>query len=143
MFPAAATGTRERGDGTVPPGDGLDRRIASIFERLRKSLSGLAAIGLADANGLPVAFSGPTREKAAATAMAALLVSAAQRAADILTLPKVRELVIDADRFEVLVRPIGDRFTLVAILNGDANLGLARLLIQTCSDDLQIAMDAA
>jgi predicted regulator of Ras-like GTPase activity (Roadblock/LC7/MglB family) len=111
--------------------------------RLGKSVSGLTAVGLADANGLAVAFSGPTREREAATAMATLLVGAAQRAADILKLPRVRELVIDAERFEVLVRPVGERFTLIAILNGGTNLGLARLLIQSCSDDLRIAMDAA
>jgi predicted regulator of Ras-like GTPase activity (Roadblock/LC7/MglB family) len=52
-------------------------------------------------------------------------------------------VLIDADRFQVLIRPVGERFTIVAILNGGSNLGLARLLIQSSSDDLRIAMDAA
>jgi predicted regulator of Ras-like GTPase activity (Roadblock/LC7/MglB family) len=128
---------------TIPPGASLDHQIAAILERLQTSVSGLAAVGLSDANGLPVAFFGPTREKAAAAAMATLLVSAAQKAADVLSLPQVREVLIDADRFQVLIRPVGERFTIVAILNGGSNLGLARLLIQSSSDDLRIAMDAA
>lgn len=121
----------------------LERQIAAIFDNVRTSLPSLMAIGLGDTNGLPVAFSGPTADKEAATAMASLLVSAAQRAAQLLDLPRVRDLLVDAYGSTLIVHPLGDRFILMAILNEDADLGRARLLVQTCGDDLRVALENA
>ena len=121
----------------------LQDQILAIFERLHRSLGGLVAVGLGDSNGFPVAFYGPTVEKEAATAMASLLVSAAQRAAQVLGLPGIQDIFIDADGSTILVRPVADRFTLVAILGPDANLGHARLVAQSCSDDISVALESA
>ena len=132
-----------RGDATIALDRGLQDSVTPIFERLHRSLGGLVAVGLGDAPGLPIAFDGPTSDREAATAMASLLVSAAQRAAQILGLPGVLDILIDAEGYTVLVRPVADRFTLLAILKGDANLGHARLLAQSCSDDISVALEGA
>jgi predicted regulator of Ras-like GTPase activity (Roadblock/LC7/MglB family) len=116
--------------------------VASTFKNAERLLNGFVAIGLADAQGLPIAFLGPSVEKDAATAMSTLVVSAAARAAKFLGLPSVREVTIDATGFTMLVRPIGDRFTLLAILDSDTNIGYAKLVLQTCSDDIRIALES-
>ena len=127
----------------APFEEGLSSGITGAFGHLRSSLPGLLAVSLGDANGLPVAFSGPAAEKEAATAMASLLVSAAQRAAQLLGLPHVRDLIIDADGSSLLVQPVGARFILMAILGHGVDMGHAKLLLQSCSDDLLIALERA
>ncbi len=121
--------------------DGISGRIGAALERFRSSMGGRVSIGLADANGLPIAFAGPAGDGEAATAMAALLVSAAERATQILRLPPPQDLVIGAGGATVLVRPVGQRLTLLAILDGTADLGRVRALVQTCSDDLRILFE--
>jgi predicted regulator of Ras-like GTPase activity (Roadblock/LC7/MglB family) len=120
----------------------LQQNVWSIFERLHRSLQGIVAIGLSDANGLPVAFFGPTAEREASTAMATLLLSAAQRATQALGLPGVRDVVIDADGFNVLVHPVGKRFTLVVIAGHTSDIGRVKLLAGTCGDDIRIALES-
>jgi len=120
----------------------IGQSVTSTFKNAERLLSSLVAVGLADAQGLPIAFVGPSAERESATAMATLVVSAAGDAAKFLGLPPVREVMIDATGFIVLVRPIGDRFTLLAILDSDTNAGYAKLVLQTCSDDIQIALES-
>ncbi len=120
----------------LDPEPDLRQRVNAIFDRLRHSLDGVIAVGLADANGLPIAFLGPVDEKTAATAMACLLVSAAHRASEALGLPPVREVLVDSEGFTLLVAPVGARVTLIAILAHDANIGFARLQVQTCGSEL-------
>ncbi len=119
------------------------QRVNAIFDRLRHSLEGLVAIGLADANGLPIAFLGPVGEKTVATAMASLLVSAAHRASEALGLPPAREVLVDSEGFSLLVAPVGAHVTLIAILAHDANIGYARLQVQSCSNELQAVLESA
>ena len=133
MSPVVAT--------TLSPG--LGDQVLSALERLRRSLGGLIAVGLGDTNGLPIAFIGPAGDREAASAIASLLMSAAERATQILGLPRVLDLLIEAEGYTILVRPIEGRFSLVAILGGDANLGHARLLVQSCSDDLAVVLEGA
>ncbi len=123
--------------------DPVQQRVNAIFDRLRHSLEGLVAVGLADANGLPIAFLGPVGEKTAATAMATLLVTAAHRASMALGLPPAREVVVDSEGFTLLVAPVGAHMTLIAILAHEANIGYARLQIQTCSNDVQAVLATA
>jgi len=120
----------------------IGQSVTSTFKNAGRLLGSLVAVGLADAQGLPIAFVGPSAERESATAMATLVVSAAGDAAKFLGLPPVREVMIDATGFIVLVRPIGDRFTLLAILDSDTNVGYAKLVLQTCSDDIQIALES-
>lgn len=120
---------------------GLDQRLALVLQRLKGSLKGGMAVGLADANGLPVAFYGPALEREAASAMATLLVSAASRTAEVLGLAAVRDVVIDAGGSSVLVRPVGDRFTLVVLLSETADLTDARIRCQDATDNLLIALE--
>ncbi len=122
-------------------GKDLHEQIMSIFERLHISLGTIVAVGLGDGNGLPVAFVGPTQEKEAAVAMASLLVGAARRASEALRLPHVQDIVVDAEDFTMMVHSLGERFTLITIFHNQENLGYARLVLQTCSDDLAIALE--
>lgn len=122
-------------------GVALQREITAVLERLRRSLDGLVAVGLADANGLPVAFLGPAVEKKeAATAMAALVVGAAQRAVRALHLPRAREVLIATEGFNILIAPVGDELTLVGILANEANLGYARIQVDACSREIRAAL---
>ncbi|HYM40033.1 MAG TPA: roadblock/LC7 domain-containing protein [Thermoplasmata archaeon] len=114
----------------------LNAQLASVLERMRRSVEGISAVGLADANGLPIAFLGPSAEKGAATAMAALLVSAGHRAAEALGLPSVREVHVYVDGPVFLVCPIEDRFTLVVILSEETNIGLVRLEMEKAAAEI-------
>ncbi len=123
----------------LPP-EGIAKPLVSVLEGLRRSPDRFAAVALADANGLPIAFVGPTAEKEAATAMASLLMAAAQRATQVLGLPKAQDLVIHAEDAAVLVRPAGERFTLLAILDPAEDVERARRLLQSCGDDVRILL---
>lgn len=119
---------------------GPHAQIGSIFDRLRHALDGLVAVGLADANGLPVAFLGPAGEKNVATAMASLVVRSAQRATEALGIPPAKEVVIGSEGFTVLVWPVQDGFTLVVILAHEANIGLARLQVDACGSEIRAVL---
>ena len=120
----------------LTPDGGLTRQLMAVLESLRRSVDGIRAVGLGDANGLPVAFLGPSAEKAAATAMAALLVSAGHRAAEALGLPSVREVHVHVDGPVFLVCPIEDRFTLLVILIDERNLETVRLRMQEAAAEI-------
>lgn len=132
---------RERGDLTTLTPEGIAKPLVSVLEGLRGSADRFMAVALGDANGLPIAFVGPTAEKEAATAMASLLMAAAQRATQILGLPRARDLVVYAGDAAILVRPAGERFTLLAILGPGQDVERARLLLQSCADDARILLE--
>ncbi len=117
------------------------QRLTSILERLRGTIDGLVAVAVGDANGFPIAFAGPAAEREAATAMATLLVSAAERTVSALRLHRVQHLLIQADDAAILVHPIDGRFVLMALLPVNADIERARAQLHGCADDIRIALE--
>ncbi len=122
--------------------EGISKPLVSALERLHGSVQGFLSVALADANGLPIAFLGPATAKEASTAMASLLLAAAQRATQVLGLSRAQDLVVHADGAAVVVRQVGQRLTLLAILNRAADVERARLLVVACSDDVRILLES-
>lgn len=116
-------------------------RLTSILERLRGTIDGLVALAVGDANGFPIAFVGPAGEREAATAMATLLVSAAERTVSALRLHRVQHVLIQADDAAILVHPIDHRFVLLALLAVNADIERARAQLHACVDDIRIALE--
>ena len=65
----------------------------------------------------------------AATAIATMVLAAARNVASNLALSPLEDVLLEGADCKVLVRSIGNGFTLLAVLVGDVNLGMAKLLI--------------
>jgi len=103
-----------------------DVRLRQVLEGLAKEVSGLRALVVGDRSGLPIASVGRGPKTLAATAMATLALSAAEKVTSALGLPAPRGIVIEADPWVVLVQSLGNGFTLLSVFPTTKDLEATR-----------------
>ena len=103
-----------------------DVRLRQVLEGLAKEVSGLRALVVGDRSGLPIASVGRGPKILAATAMATLTLSAAEKVTCALGLPAPRGIVIEADPWVVLVQSLGNGFTLLSVFPTTKDLEATR-----------------
>ena len=113
--------------GRGPAAEGVDARLHRVLRKLAEDIPGLTNVVLSDPQGLPISTLVRGAGATAATAMGTLLRSAAKSVTTNLGLPAPEDVVIEAGSSTVLVRCLGRGVTLIAVLQQDANLGLAKL----------------
>ena len=116
-------------------------RLQSILEGLAWRVDGLRAAVVGDPNGLPVASLARGETSLAATAMATMILYAAENVASNLGLAGHKDVLIEGGGWKVLVRSLGGGFTLLGVLDGTVNLGLVRLEIERSTPEMRALLD--
>ena len=84
---------------------------------------------MGDRNGLPIVSIHRGPATLAATASATIVLAAARNVAWTSALSPLEDVLLEGADYKVLVRSIGNGFTLLAVLVGDVNLGMGKLLM--------------
>ncbi|HEY5606049.1 MAG TPA: roadblock/LC7 domain-containing protein [Thermoplasmata archaeon] len=97
--------------------------------RPREGTRGDETLVVGDRNGLPIVSIHRSPATLAATASATIVLAAARNVASTSALSPLEDVLLEGADYKVLVRSIGNGFTLLAVLVGDVNLGMAKLLM--------------
>ena len=120
---------------------GPDVRLRKVLDSLAEELGGIKALVVGDRSGLPIAstLQGPTTMTA--TAMATLALTAASKVTSSLDLPVPDDILIEAGPWVVVVRVLGNGFTLMGVFSEDTNIGLAKLSMQSRGREIRDIID--
>jgi len=116
-------------------------RLELVLRRIARQLD-LSAMVVGDRNGLPIASFSRADHSLAATAMATMILYAAENVAANLGLVGQEDVLVEGRGWKVLVRALGDGFTLLAVMEGEVNLGLLRLEIARAIPQLKELLGA-
>lgn len=106
-----------------------------------RAIRGLRSAVVGDSNGLPVVAIRRGHETLSATAMATLLLSAADRAADTMELRGLRDVLVEGEGWFILVSSLGHGFTLSCIVDGSTDLGLLRAEIRRRAIEIKVVLE--
>ncbi len=104
-----------------------DARLEAILAEMAQEIPGTKALVIGDASGLPVATVVRGRKTLATTAMATLALSAATKVTASLGLDAPDDILIEAGRWLIIVKPLGHGFTLCGVFPGGGNLRTVRV----------------
>ena len=104
-----------------------DARLESILAEMAQEIEGTKALVIGDASGLPVASVIRGRKTLATTAMATLALTAATKVTASLGLDAPDDILIEAGPWLVVVKPLGNGFTLCGVFPGGGNLRIVRI----------------
>jgi predicted regulator of Ras-like GTPase activity (Roadblock/LC7/MglB family) len=110
----------------APPGD-PQQELDRVLQAIALEIPGTRVVVVGDGNGLPVASFSKGTKSMAATAVATLIVTASQDLTKLLELRDFRDVLVEGRNWKVFVRLLQGNFTFMAVLEGEANLGLMRL----------------
>ena len=102
-------------------------RLQGVLDSFARDIEGMRAVVVGDPTGLPVASLARGSTAMATTAMATLLMSAARSVVTSLELPGITDLILEGQGWIILVRPLGENFTMLCLAEEDVNLGLLKL----------------
>ncbi len=106
-----------------------ESELQSVLRNLAKELEGTQTLVVGDRNALPIVSIHRGPATLAATASATMLLAAARNVASTSALSPLKDILLEGADYKVLVRSIGNGFTLLAVLVGDVNPGMAKLLM--------------
>ena len=115
-------------------------RLERLLRELARHLD-LSAVVVGDPNGLPIASISQGERTLAATAMATMILYAAENVASNLGLEGHKDVLIEGKEWKVLVRSLGQGFTFLGVLEGDVNLGLARREVERLMPEIRALLD--
>lgn len=118
-----------------------DARLRTVLDSLAEEIGGIKALVVGDRSGLPIATTlrGPTTMTA--TAMATLALTAASKVTSSLDLPEPDGILIEAGESVVVVRVLGNGFTLLGVFSADTNIGLAKLAMSSRGREIRDLLD--
>jgi len=102
-------------------------RLQGLLDSFAREIEGIRAVVVGDPKGLPVASLVRGPNAMATTAMATLLLSAARNVATSLELAGISDMILEGKGWLILLRPLGENFTLLVLAGEDVNLGLLKL----------------
>lgn len=113
-----------------------DALLGEILAVIAGEFPEIGALVLGDRSGLPIAstFRGPSSLRT--TAMATLTLSAAMKVTDSLSLPGADGIAIEAGAWTVLVRSLGDGFTLSAVVSAEGDTNRIKARMRSCSYEI-------
>lgn len=120
----------------VPPGSTPAQKLERLLRNFARQLD-LSAVVVGDTNGLPVVSVSRGDRTLAATAMATMILYAAENVASNLGLEGHEDVLLEGKDWKVLVRSLGDGFTFLVVIEGQANLGLLRLEVERIIPELR------
>jgi predicted regulator of Ras-like GTPase activity (Roadblock/LC7/MglB family) len=126
----------------------LEIRVPSADDAMRRTLDLLAneitsvrVLVVGDRSGLPIASAFRSPTSLTTTAMATLALSAATKVTSSLNLPDPTDILIEAGTWRVLVRLLGNGFTLTSVFSLDENLGLVKLAMEARGREIREILD--
>lgn len=125
------------------PSEGLssDEALAQALDRLASEIGSVQALVIGDRSGLPIASTYRSPTAMTTTAMATLALTAATKITSSLNLPDPEDILIDAGGWRVLVRLLGNGYTLTCVFPSDENLGLVKLAMQARGREIRDILD--
>lgn len=123
-------------------GNDVVARLQSLLETMVRSVGGLRGVIIADRFGLPV-IGHRFKDPSTGAAMATFAFTAAERLATNLQLPGTQGILIEGDSWKVLVQAIGNGFSVLYLLDADANLGFAKLYVDKWRVELSELLSAS
>ena len=118
-----------------------DERLGQALDLLATEIPSVRALVLGDGSGLPIASTFRSPTSMTTTAMATLALSAATKVTSSLNLPDPDDILIEAGGWRVLVRLLGNGFTLTSVFSTDENLGLVKLAMQARGREIRDLLD--
>lgn len=119
-----------------------DEALGQALDLLANDIPSVQALVLGDRSGLPIASTFRSPTSMTTTAMATLALSAATRVTSSLTLPDPDDILIEAGGWRVLVRLLGNGFTLTSVFSIDENLGFVKMAMQSRGREIRDLLDA-
>jgi len=125
----------------VAPRSAPSERLERLLRDFARQLD-LSAVVVGDPNGLPIASVNRGERTLAATAMATMILYAAENVAANLGLEGHEDVLVEGRGWKVLVRSLGEGFTFLGVIEGEANLGLFRLEIARVAPEIRTLLEA-
>lgn len=122
-------------------GTGPDVRLGQVLDALADEVGGIKALVVGDRSGLPIASTLRGPNTMGATAMATLALSAASKVTSTLGLPEPDDILIEAGDWVVVVRLLGNGFTLMGVFSAGANIGYAKLAMYSRGREIRDLID--
>ncbi len=107
-----------------------ETRLRNVLTEIARSAPGVKVLVVGDPSGLPIATLARGARTQAATAMATLLLSAAQRVTANLELVGSAAVIIEGGDWCVVVNDLGEGFSLLGVVDGGANVAAAKQSIR-------------
>jgi predicted regulator of Ras-like GTPase activity (Roadblock/LC7/MglB family) len=123
---------------TFIPSRGPAEQLEEVLLAFRENVDGVRGVAIADRSGLPVAASFSTRANVlTVSAMATLAIQSSQRVYENLALAGPSEVVMAGPDSTVFVYSVSEgHLSVIAVLDGFANLGLVRIEVERLSRQL-------
>lgn len=118
-----------------------DEALGEALDLLANEIPSVRALVVGDRSGLPIATTFRSPTAMTTTAMATLALSAASKVTSSLNLPDPEDILIEAGGWRVLVRLLGNGFTLTSVFSTDENLGLVKLAMQARGREIREILD--
>ena len=118
-----------------------DEALGEALDLLANEIPSVRALVVGDRSGLPIASTFRSPTAMTTTAMATLALSAASKVTSSLNLPEPEDILIEAGGWRVLVRLLGNGFTLTSVFSTDENLGLVKLAMQARGREIREILD--
>jgi predicted regulator of Ras-like GTPase activity (Roadblock/LC7/MglB family) len=118
-----------------------DEILGQTLDLLANEITSVQALVVGDRSGLPIASTFRSPTSMTTTAMATLALSAATKVTSSLNLPDPEDILIEAGGWRVLVRLLGNGFTLTSVFSSDENLGLVKLAMQARGREIREVLD--
>jgi predicted regulator of Ras-like GTPase activity (Roadblock/LC7/MglB family) len=125
----------------VTPTLSLDEALGRTLDLLENEITSVRALVIGDRSGLPIASTFRSPTSLTTTAMATLALSAATKVTSSLNLPNPEDVLIEAGGWRVLVRLLGNGFTLTSVFSSDENLGLVKLAMESRGREIRETLD--
>lgn len=119
----------------------LDEALSRNLDLLAGEITSVRALVVGDRSGLPIASSFRSPTSLTTTAMATLALNAATKVTSSLNLPDPEDILIEAGGWRVLVRLLGNGFTLTSVFSSDENLGLVKLAMEARGREIREILD--
>jgi len=103
-------------------------RLQGLLDAFSREVEGIRVIVVGDARGLPVASLVRGKKAMATTAMSTLLMSAAKNMVSSLELTDMKDLLVEGESWVILLRSLGEGFTLLCLADETTNIGMLKLL---------------
>ena len=118
-----------------------DEGLGQALDLLATEIPSVGPLVVGDRRGLPIASTFRSPTSMTTTAMATLALSAATKVTSSLNLPEPDGILIEAGGRRVLVRLLGNGFTLTSVFSTDENLGLVKLAMQARGREIRDPLD--
>lgn len=118
-----------------------DEALGQALDLLATEIPSVRALVVGDRSGLPIASTFRSPTSMTTTAMATLAFSAASKVTSSLNLPEPDDILIEAGGWRVLVRLLGNGFTLTSVFSTDENLGFVKLAMQARGREIRDLLD--